>query len=94
VLADANNQIIHPNADTTPRTFTIDSNANVPYPIGTTLTFLNGNNGSNVTIAITSDTLQLLPAGTGGSRTLAAPGVAIAYKINATWWLIWGSGLT
>src|SRR3990172_733363 len=38
-LGDANKHILHPASDNNARVFTIDSNANVPYAIGTTLTF-------------------------------------------------------
>jgi hypothetical protein len=92
VLADVG--ILHPSADTTARTFTIDSNANVPYPIGKVLTFVNQNGAGVVTIAITSDTMRLAGAGTTGSRTLAANGIATALKLTATEWIISGTGLT
>lgn len=92
VAADANKHILHPTADNNARTFTIDSNANVPYPIGTSITFVNQIN--TVTIAITSDTLTLAGAGSTGSRTLAASGIATALKIAATSWIISGTGLT
>jgi hypothetical protein len=92
VMADAGKHILHPTADNNARTFTIDSNANVAYPIGTALTFINQIN--TVTIAITSDTLTLAGAGTTGSRTLAANGVATAVKIASTSWMISGTGLT
>jgi hypothetical protein len=94
VAADANKHILHPSADTTARTFTIDSNANVPYRIGTAITFVNQNAAGVLTIAITSDTMRLAGAGTTGSRTLAANGVATALKITATEWIISGTGLT
>jgi hypothetical protein len=57
VLADAGKHILHPTADNNARTFTIDSNANVAYPLGTAITFINQIN--TVTIAITSDTMTL-----------------------------------
>ena len=94
VLADQGKHILHPSADTTPRTFTIDSNANVAYPIGTAITFINQNSAGVVTISITSDTMRLAGAGTTGSRTLAANGVATAIKITTTEWIISGTGLT
>lgn len=94
VLADGGRHILHPSADTTARTFTIDSNANVPYPIGTAITFINQNAAGVVTIAITSDTMRLAGAGTTGNRTLAANGVATAIKITSTEWIISGTGLT
>lgn len=94
VLGDGGKQIYHPGADTTARTWTIDSNANVAYPIGTVLTFVNDTLGGVITIAITSDTLVLAGAGTTGSRTLAASGIATAIKMTATRWMINGTGLT
>lgn len=92
VLADDGKHILHPTADNNARTFTIDSNANVAYPLGATLTFVNQIN--TVTIAITSDTMTLAGVGTTGSRTLAANGIATALKIGTTEWIISGTGLT
>jgi hypothetical protein len=94
VLADAEKHILHPSSDTTARTFTIDSNANVAYPIGTTITFVNQNGAGVVTIAVTSDTMRLAGAGTTGNRTLAANGIATALKLTSTEWIINGTGLT
>lgn len=92
VLTDGGGHILHPAADNNARTFTIDSNANVAYPIGTTLTFVNQIN--TVTLAITSDTLTMAGTGSTGSRTLAASGMATALKIAATSWIISGTGLS
>jgi hypothetical protein len=94
VLTDAQKHIFHPSADTTARTFTIDSNANVPYPIGTAITFINQHSAGVVTIAITTDTMRLAGPGTTGNRTLAADGVATAIKVTSTEWIISGTGLT
>lgn len=94
VLSDAGKHILHPAADTTARTFTIPANSSVAYPVGTAITFVNQNAGGTVTIAITSDTMRLAGAGTTGSRTLAANGVATALKITSTEWIISGTGLT
>lgn len=94
VLGDAGKHILHPSADTTARTFTIPSNAAVAYPIGTALTFINQSGAGVVTIAITTDTMRLAGAGTTGSRTLAANGIATAIKIAATEWIISGTGLS
>jgi hypothetical protein len=91
-ITDSAGHILHPTADNNARTFTIDSNDNVAYPIGTAITFVNQIN--TVTIAITSDTLVLAGAGTTGSRTLAANGMATALKIATTTWIISGTGLT
>jgi hypothetical protein len=94
VLADSGKHILHPSADTTARTFTIPANSSVAFPIGTAVTFINQNDAGVVTIAITTDTMRLSPAGTTGSRTLAANGSATAIKITSTEWIISGSGLT
>ena len=92
VMADAGKHILHPTTDNNARTFTIDSNANVAYPIGAVLTFINMMN--TVTIAITSDTMTLASTGTTGSRTLAVNGIATAVKLTTTTWIISGNGLT
>jgi hypothetical protein len=95
VLSDDGKMIVHPSADTTARTFTIDSNANVAYPIGAVLTFINEQAAGVLTIAITSDTLYWAGnANTTGSRTLTAVGVATAVKVETTTWIITGTGLT
>jgi hypothetical protein len=75
------------------RTVTINSNANLALPIGTTITFIAGT-GATMTIAITTDTLILAGPGTTGSRTLAPFGMATAVKITSTSWIISGNGLT
>jgi hypothetical protein len=92
VMSDAGGQILHPTADNNPRTFTIDSNANVPYPINTALIIVNQMN--TVTVAVTSDSMTLAGAGTTGSRTLAAPGIFIAVKVGTTAWICGGIGVT
>lgn len=94
VLGDANTALLHPSADTTARTFTIPANASVAFPIGTVLTFINQNAAGVLSIAITSDTMRLAGAGTTGTRTLAANGMATAIKLTATEWLVSGTGLT
>ena len=92
VAADAGKSIVHPITDNNARTFTIPANGTVPFPIGTTITFINLIN--TVTIAITTDTMYLAGAGTTGSRTLAAYGMATAVKVGATSWIISGSNLS
>jgi len=93
VIGDSGKHIFHPVGDNNARTFTIPANSSVAYPIGTAITFINMA-VANVTIAITTDTLTLSPAGTAGSRTLATNGSATCIKITSTQWLISGSGLT
>ena len=93
VLSDAGKSIIMGNA----LTFTIPANSSVAYPIGTTLTIVNGATGAgqNCTIAITTDTLyQANTSGTTGSRTLAPLGIATAIKTTSTVWVISGVGLS
>jgi len=92
VLGDAGKHLLHPASDNNARTFTIDSNANVPHVLGTLLTFVNKVNV--LTLAITADTLTQAGTGSTGSRALAANGVANALKIGTTEWLIWGTGLS
>lgn len=93
VAADNGKLILHPSTDANARTFTIDSNANVAYPVGTAITFVNMTSNV-VTIAITSDTMYLAGTGTTGSRSLAQYGMATAIKLTSTTWLINGNGLT
>lgn len=88
VANDAGKQIYFTSAGA----FTIPSNASVPFPIGTAVTFVNMSGSS--TIAITSDTMYLAGVGATGTRTLATYGLATALKMTATTWLISGSGLT
>jgi hypothetical protein len=94
VATDAGKSIFHPGSDTAARTYTIPSNASVAYALGTCITFVNDVGAGIITIAITSDTLRLAGAGTTGSRSLAPNGIATAYKMTATSWLISGTGLT
>jgi hypothetical protein len=94
VLSDDGKHILHPTADVTSRTFTIDSNANVAYALGATITFVCQHGAGTVNIAITSDTMRLAGSGVTGTRTLVADGIATALKIATTEWIISGTGLT
>lgn len=94
VLADSGKHILHPSADTTARVFTIDSNANVAYPVGTAVTIVNEDSAGALTIAITSDTLLYAATGGTGSRTCAATCVVTLIKITTTKWIIAGTGLS
>src|SRR4249919_504847 len=90
VMADAGKHLYHTSGST--HTWTIDSNANVAYPIGTILTFINADGGGDVTIAITSDTLRW--GSSTGSRTLPANAVASAIKTTSTTWRMTGDGIS
>lgn len=94
VASDDGKQIFHPSADTTPRTWTIPANSSVPFSIGSPITFINQDSAGTITIAITSDTMRLAGAGSTGSRTLVANGIATAIKVTSTEWIISGTGLT
>jgi hypothetical protein len=91
VLADSGKHIYRGSGSAA--TWTIPANGSIAYPIGTALTFINLS-ATSVSIAITSDTMYLSPAGTTGTRTLAQYGSATAVKIASTTWIISGSGLT
>jgi hypothetical protein len=92
--SDFNAIVQHPSSDATGRTFTLDSNTNVPRKFGVAVTFINGNAAGVVTIAVTTDTMRLAGAGTTGSRSLAANGIATAVWISPGEWQISGTGLT
>jgi hypothetical protein len=77
----------------TSRTITIPANGTLALPVGTTIVFIAGA-GATMTIAITTDTLRLVGAGTTGTRTLAPHGMATAVKVTSTLWYISGNGLT
>lgn len=89
VAADAGKQIY----SSANRTITIDSNANLALPIGTTIIFISGF-GVTTTIGITSDLMYLAVNGSTGTRTIAPLGIATAIKIASTTWIINGNGLS
>lgn len=94
VIGDLGKHIFHPSSDTTARIWTIPANSSVAFAVGDCVTFVNQNGAGVITIAITTDTMRLAGAGTTGSRTLAANGIATAIKVTSTEWLISGTGLT
>ena len=94
VMSDAGKHLYHPTGDTTARSWTIDSNMSVPYPIGTAITFVNDTSAGDITINIISDTLVFAGSGLTGSRILTANGIATALKITPTRWIISGTNLS
>jgi hypothetical protein len=78
---------------TSTSTITIPANSSVGFPIGSVVTIIAAA-GATVTIAITSDTMLLAGAGTTGSRTLAAYGIATLVKVAETTWFINGTGVS
>jgi len=92
VLADTGKHIFHASGAAA-ATYTIPANGTVAFATGAAVTFINMS-ANAVSIAITTDTMYLSPAGTTGTRTLAQYGVATAVKMTSTSWLISGLGLT
>ena len=92
VIGDAG-KVVYKSSGGAGETITIPANASVAFPIGTVVTFAN-RGGGTLTIAITSDTLELAGTALTGSRTLADKGLATAIKVASTVWMISGSGLT
>jgi phage-related tail fiber protein len=92
-INDAGKHIFHESTDLTARTYTIPANSAVPYPIGTTLSFINMS-PSLVNIIINADTMYLAGSGLTGARVLAMYGTASAVKLTDTTWIISGIGLT
>ena len=87
VLTDAGKHIYK--ASGASKTLTIPANASVAYPLGDILTVVN-RSGGDVTIAITTDTMELESDGSTGNRTLADKGVANFLKVTTTLWLAMG----
>jgi len=90
-LADAGKHIYY--ATNAAATITIPNNATTAFTTGTAVTFVNTSN-TNVTIAISTDTMYLANSGNTASRTLATYGLATALKVANTTWIISGAGLT
>jgi hypothetical protein len=74
-------------------TITIPANGTIAIPVGSIIRVVN-RGGGDLSIAITSDTLELAGAGTTGTRTLADKGVAVLEKVEATIWMISGAGVS
>lgn len=74
-------------------TITIPANATIPIPEGTIIT-IDNDSGNPVSIAITTDVLELAGAGTVGTRTLSDNGSCSIQKITTTKWRISGTGLS
>jgi len=91
-LADAGKAFGKDNA--TAYTYTIPANGTVAFPIGTVITVFNNNATSNITVAITTDTLRLAGTTTTGSRTVAPFALCTLFKVSSTVWLASGAGVT
>lgn len=80
--------------DNSAYTWTIPANASVAFPVGTVISIANLGGAGNITVAITSDTLQLAGGTTTGSRTFAPGAFGGIVKVNTTHWLAFGAGVT
>jgi len=92
VLADAG-KTIYKASGGAGETITIPANASVAFPVGTVVVIGN-DGGGNLSIAITSDTLEQWGTGSTGTRTLADNGKAVLEKVAATTWKISGIGVS
>jgi hypothetical protein len=87
-IADQGAFIVHPGSDATARTFIIDSNADVPYPIGTCVTIRNQHGAGTITVTINgTDFFVKVGTGAGGtSITLTADGLLTLIKEGTNYW--------
>ena len=86
VLSDAGKQIFHPASDANVRTFTIPANSSVAFPIGTVVLFTVENFGTQINVAITSDTL-VNGNGLTGTQPVLANNTLMCIKVTATKWM-------
>ena len=86
VLSDAGKQIFHPASDANVRTFTIPANSSVAFPIGTVVLFTVENLGTQINVAITSDTL-VNGNGASGTQSVQPNNTLMCIKVTATKWM-------
>ena len=91
-LADAGHHV-YLTGSTAAQTVTIPSNGSAAFPIGTTISIVNGASVT-WTVPITTDTLTLAGGTTSGTRTLAVGAVATIIKVTSTAWYISGAGVS
>jgi|694.fasta_scaffold58463_7 hypothetical protein len=73
-------------------TITIPANGSVAFPVGTAVTIVNEPGAANVTVSITTDTLNRGDGTAGtGNRTVPANSVVTLIKTAATTWIITGN---
>jgi hypothetical protein len=92
VLADAG-KTIRKASGGAGETITIPANSSEAFPIGTVIVIHN-DGGGDLSIAITTDTLEQFVTGSTGTRTLADNGKAVLEKVGSTTWKISGLGLS
>ena len=86
LIGDAGKQIFHPASDANVRTFTIPANSVVAFPIGTVVLFTVENLGTQVNVAITSDTL-INGSGVTGTQVVLPNNTLMCIKVTATKWM-------
>jgi len=86
-LADAGTDQLHPDSDTSSRTWLVPDNSVVPFPVGTMITISVEHGAGNILLAMAgTDTMRLIPTGTTGTRTLPPNSVTTIKKIKPTVW--------
>lgn len=89
VLGDEGGAIRH--SSVSAHTYTIPANGSVGFPVGSAITIINEPGAGNLTIAITTDTLNRGDGTAGtGNRTIPANAVATILKTSSTTWIITG----
>lgn len=92
VLTDSGKTVRHTSAST--HTWTIPPNADVAYPLGTTIVLVNLGSGA-VTVARGSGVaLRVAGSATDANKSFAQYGLATLYKADTNSWLISGSGVS
>lgn len=84
ILADAGKRIYKASGGAG-ETITIPANASVAFPVGTIIEIIN-DGGGDLSVAITTDTLEELATGSTGTRTLPDNNKAIIEKVTSTVW--------
>lgn len=92
IAADAGKHIFFSTGHGAGDSCTVDSNANVPYAIGTAITFVNEDGTDTVSIDVAgTDTFMKAGTATDGPHTLGIMGTATALKVTSTRWIVSGS---
>lgn len=91
ISTDAGKAILYTSGHGAGDIVTIAANASVAYAIGTVLTFINADATNTVGIAINTDTMTMAGTADTGPFTLGVMGIATAFKMTATTWIVSGS---
>lgn len=92
-LSDSGRAIFNSGSATATATFTIPANSSVAFPIGTAISVITYSPAGIMTLAITSDVLRFAGATSVGSRTLTSNSMVTIVKMQATEWIVSGSGI-